>query len=355
MVSPLVRCPSFAKLTRFHAKNSIVFDPLCFETPSRTSVGNNFFCGNNSRLQCSTLTRGKLYNEPIIIGDGLVLGNDSMIEAGVHLEHGLTLGAMSKLCKADSFSCTPHCTFVGSPGFVMRRGFHFQEWHVTCFMEIVDVITSIVFSYYLVLPMLITAYCLFWLLSAIGSDGALYVLARLGLWFVFVILLFFVYGLLSVCFMRMLGQDFEGTISVGSWKFTTKTLLMHIHGFFSSLLSLLPESVMIPIYLRCVGARLTANVSLRSAAFPEPSLLTIGEQTQIGEGATVQCHVFENGGFNLSRIEIGSEVHVGVGVVVLPGVQIGDKSEIDDSSLVFQGERLPTNSKWRGIPCERVG
>ncbi len=92
--------------------------------------------------------------------------------------------------------------------------------------------------------------------------------------------------------------------------------------------------------------------------------ITIGDRTNIQDGTVVHVApgyptVIGNGvsiGHNaiIHGCEIGDNVLVGMGAIILNGAKIGDNSIVGAGSLVTQGKAFPPNSLILGSPAKVV-
>lgn len=73
-----------------------------------------------------------------------------------------------------------------------------------------------------------------------------------------------------------------------------------------------------------------------------------GHPTVIGEGVSIGHNAIIHG------CEIGDNVLVGMGAIVLNGAKIGDNSIVGAGSLVTQGKVFPPNSLIMGSPAKKV-
>ncbi|MEJ1935401.1 acyltransferase [Nostoc sp. NIES-2111] len=93
---------------------------------------------------------------------------------------------------------------------------------------------------------------------------------------------------------------------------------------------------------------LNSGVQIYSAAE-----VRIGPFSRIGDGCIIidsNFHAVHEGQSAASRpINIGRNVWLGRGVIVLPGVTIGDHSVVAAGSVVFND--IPAKQVWRGNPA----
>ena len=107
-----------------------------------------------------------------------------------------------------------------------------------------------------------------------------------------------------------------------------------------------------------IGRNCTINSSFSASV---RALLEIGDEVGIGDRAMVMDHEHapnEDGGFSWdvtepAPVRIGSGVHIGVNVVIMPGVQIGEHARIGANSVVTRS--VPAGATVAGTPARPVG
>lgn len=114
-------------------------------------------------------------------------------------------------------------------------------------------------------------------------------------------------------------------------------------------------------YARWHGARVGQGCRILSPVFPEPYLVSIGDRVTIAPNVTLLTHdgstwLFrdEKGRrFQIARIEIGNDVFIGAGSIILPGVRIGDRVVVGTGSVVTRS--IPSGSVVAGNPARFLG
>ena len=171
-------------------------------------------------------------------------------------------------------------------------------------------------------------------------------------YFLFGLTLILLVGLFRFIFRLRLK---EGTYPMFSgesikWAFLSSLYLM-IHYTFIDFILLTPFANLL---FRLLGAKLGKNVQFNSKYVFDASLLEIGDNTVVGGGAIIDCHMVERGKLKLKKVKIGKNVTLGSHCTVMPGCEIGDKSIIGASAVVLKDTIVPSRDVWFGIPAESM-
>jgi non-ribosomal peptide synthetase-like protein len=119
-------------------------------------------------------------------------------------------------------------------------------------------------------------------------------------------------------------------------------------------LRFLAGTPLLPLYLRLLGSRIAARVHLESHLIAGMDLLTIGAQTCVNADANISCYSLEDGLLKVRRVNIGSNVCIGIRSVVGLDVEIGDGAIIGDHTCIGSGQKIGCNEYWSGSPAKRV-
>jgi len=114
----------------------------------------------------------------------------------------------------------------------------------------------------------------------------------------------------------------------------------------------IPIPVMRLIYL-ALGARLGADTYCAGTIF-DPTFVTIGANTLVGEAALLVPHVIEGGAIAHYRIAIGDNVTIGAYTVVLAGATICSDVVVAANSVVAKNTCMPPGEIWGGTPARRL-
>jgi non-ribosomal peptide synthetase-like protein len=102
---------------------------------------------------------------------------------------------------------------------------------------------------------------------------------------------------------------------------------------------------------RALGARVGRRVLDDGSWFTERSLVTMGDDCVLNEGALIQGHSLEDGVFKSDRIVIGSGCTLGTAAFVHYGVRMEDGAHLAVDSFLMKGETVRAGERWGGNPA----
>jgi non-ribosomal peptide synthetase-like protein len=105
---------------------------------------------------------------------------------------------------------------------------------------------------------------------------------------------------------------------------------------------------------RLLGVRIGRRVFDDGCGIPERSLVTIGNDSMLNTGTTIQCHSLEDGTFKSDYITIGAGCTVGVRAFVHYGVTVGDGAVVEADSFLMKGEEVAPHARWQGNPAREM-
>ena len=107
--------------------------------------------------------------------------------------------------------------------------------------------------------------------------------------------------------------------------------------------------------LRRIGVTVGAGAAWGLESTPDvfwPERITVGEDAVVGYDATLLCHEFLQDEYRTGDVVVGDRAMVGAGVIVLPGVEIGEDAQVAANSLVAHD--VPAGTTVAGVPAEPV-
>ncbi len=171
-------------------------------------------------------------------------------------------------------------------------------------------------------------------------------------YFLFGLTLVLLVGLFRIIFRLKLK---EGAYALFSWESIKWAFLSSLYNMiqytFIDFILVTPFSNLL---FRLLGAKLGKNVQFNSKYVFDASLLEIGDNTVVGGGAIIDCHMVEHGRLKLKKVRIGKNVTLGSHCTIMPGCEIGDKAMIGASAVLLKDTKVEPRDVWFGIPAESM-
>lgn len=165
---------------------------------------------------------------------------------------------------------------------------------------------------------------------------------------------YFIFGLMLVVLVGLFRTLLQLKLKEGThplfspetmkWAFISSLFLM-IHYTFIDFILLTPFANLL---FRLLGAKLGKNVQFNSKYVFDATLLEIGDNTVIGGGAIINCHIVERASLKLKKVKIGSNVLLGSHCTIMPGCEIGDRAIIAAGTIVPKGTIVPARTVYAG-------
>lgn len=182
-------------------------------------------------------------------------------------------------------------------------------------------------------------------------------------WFGYLISLAFaplswIFCICSTCFsIALFGNSFlqpnywlSPEISIWSVGFVKWWSLYKVQEIASKVLAVhLRGTVFLNHWFRMLGAKIATSVLLDTIDITDPSLVSIGEEAVISEGALLQSHEVRNGIPRFSPIRIDQKSFVGPYAVIQKGSTIRDGTEVFALQTCEEGNTYSNNSSANEI------
>lgn len=101
------------------------------------------------------------------------------------------------------------------------------------------------------------------------------------------------------------------------------------------------------------GARVGPQVAIAGVLRDHP-LLDIAEGATIGQNAVITAHAITGAKIELKPVKIGRRAVVGIGSIVMPGVEIGDDGVLAPGAVALIDTKIGANELWGGVPARRL-
>jgi acetyltransferase-like isoleucine patch superfamily enzyme len=120
-----------------------------------------------------------------------------------------------------------------------------------------------------------------------------------------------------------------------------------------------PHRTLRTFFYRMRGSRIGQNVYISPGVFLEehyPELITIEDQVEIGPKTIIVTHdssptcIDKSQGIKRGPVHIKKGAYIGAGVIILPGVTIGERAIIGAGAVVTKD--VPGNVVAKGVPAK---
>ncbi len=107
-------------------------------------------------------------------------------------------------------------------------------------------------------------------------------------------------------------------------------------------------------YYRLCGCHIAIGAQVNSPFLYDSYAVKVGKNAVIGGGATINCHLVEDGHLVLSPVSIGEGATIGGQSAILPGSSIGKNSIVAYNAVVTKRTIIPDGEVWGGIPARKI-
>lgn len=326
--------------------------------PDLLRIGDECFVADDASIGAATYYNGYVALGPAELGNRTFIGNSAFVPANTRFGENTLLGVQSV---PPGESVQPGTSWLGSPslflprrqtaeGFdesltyrpkkrlvAVRLGIEFLRVTLPATllhaMLFADIAASVVLAHHLHVIALSALLPLIYLASGVATIGVVAAIKWLVVgryrprvepnWSHFVWRTEFITGLYESAALPALGEWLMGT-------------------------------PLMPLMLRLFGAQIGRRVYLATSYLTEFDLVTIGDDAEIEQAASLQTHLFEDRVMKMSRVTLGPGAIVGPRSVVLYDATIARDARLEGLSLAMKGETLPAGTAWTGIPA-RLG
>lgn len=108
-----------------------------------------------------------------------------------------------------------------------------------------------------------------------------------------------------------------------------------------------------PLFFSLFGAKIGKNVEIAGKLI-EPSLITLEDYAFVGGGTFITAHAITHDSISLKPVRISRKATIGLGAIILPGVEVGENSIIAPGAVVLRDTKIPANEFWGGVPAKKI-
>lgn len=143
-----------------------------------------------------------------------------------------------------------------------------------------------------------------------------------------------------------------GSRVVAAWRVFNYLAMNNL--FFHYQNGLLP-SHMRKFFSRWLGMKAGGGIISIAGVVVDPYLISLAEDTMVGQDASLLPSSYENGTLTLGRIDVQRGAVIGARSVILPGVTVGRGAMIKAMSVVPANTVIGDGEVWAGIPARKTG
>lgn len=349
--SPLINC--YYRLLGAKIGKNCFIGSINIANHDLITIGDNTSIGYDARLLGYVVEDGWLKIGPINLGANCFVGARSVVNMGCKMEDNASLGDMSML---PSQTTIPAGQFSsGSPAAIALKPANLAS-QPTSFPD-QSAAQSVLYGllHYLCLFFTMTIYYCCYLLgftvtSYFYENGSYCSTILLGTVLGAIVFLASYCFMLFFCKKTLLAKTKSGIYSLKSayyLRYWTLLRMLDIDEIYA-----MADSLYLPFFLRCLGAKLGKQVEMGEAPHFSPDLLTVGEGGFTASSVALAWPTIHRGLISFSPVIVGKRAFVG-NMGLLPG-----GAEIGEGGLLGCMSIPPTNNKasvantaWLGSPA----
>jgi non-ribosomal peptide synthetase-like protein len=322
-------------------------------------IGHESFLADSVNVGPPVVINGYMIFRTTEVGTRSFLGNSSVLPTGSKVEDGCLIGVLSIIPSSPEEAKMKEASWLGSPPMFLpnrQKSPEFPEKYTFKPTFSLFMMRGIIEFFKITVPFAIAS-----ILLLIFYNYS-YILFRSGNYLKFIYEAPLILILLSVSTI-FFGWFFK-TVLIGRYKPDAKPLWSTfvwrnefinsisenlVYPFFESMFLGTPFA---PIYFRIMGCKIGNKVFMETTEITEFDLVTIGDESVLNFGCTIQTHLFEDRIMKMSDVNIGKACTIGSLSVILYDTKMHDHSLLQGLSLIMKGETLPDNTRWQGSPCQ---
>ena len=322
-------------------------------------IGHESFLADSVNVGPPVVINGYMIFRTTEVGNRSFLGNSAVLPTGSKVEDGCLIGVLSITPSLPEETKMKDASWLGSPPMFLpnrQKSPEFPEKYTFKPTFSLFLMRGIIEFFKITLPFAIAS-----ILLLIFYNYS-YILFKSGNYLKFIYEAPLILILLSVSTI-FFGWLFK-TILIGRYKPDSKPLWSTfvwrnefinsisenlVYPFFESMFLGTPFA---PIYFRIMGCKIGKKVFMETTEITEFDLVTIGDDSALNFGCTIQTHLFEDRVMKMSDVNIGKACTIESLSVILYDTKMNDHSLLQGLSLIMKGETLPKNTHWQGSPCQ---
>jgi non-ribosomal peptide synthetase-like protein len=327
--------------------------------PDLLTLEDGSFVADMASVGSATYANGHVAFQPTVIGSRAFVGNAAFIPAGSHLGEATLIGVRSvpPAARVDAGS-----SWLGSPPFNLPRRELFDEFtEAQTFSPsrrrvrtryAIEALRIVLPSTILALAMFATLYGMSYVAVNWGPAATVVLapLMALGSSVVVVLLVAAMKWAIVGRYRRRVEPLWSGFVR--RTEFVTG---IYEAAAVPALLAWLTGTPLLGPVLRLFGARIGRRTLIETTYLTEFDLVDVGDDVAIGDGVSLQTHLFEDRVMKMAYVVVRDRASIGSKSVVLYDSVVEEDVTLGALSLVMKGETLPAGTSWCGIPAQKLG
>ena len=351
--------PPWLRLTGARIGKRAEISTVNYISTDLLEIGKESFLADSVNICPPLIINGFMILRNTRVGTRSFLGNSAVLPTGSKIEDGCLIGVLSITPSLPEEAKMKDASWLGSPPMFLpnrQESPKFPEKYTFKPTFSLYLMRGVIEFFKITLPFAIASILL------LAFYNYAYIIFKSGHYMRFLYEAPLILLLLSISTI-FIGWLFK-TILVGKYKPDAKPLWNTfiwrnefinsisenlVYPFFENMLLGTPLA---PVYFRIMGCKIGKKVFMETTEITEFDLVTIGNESALNFGCTIQTHLFEDRVMKMSTVNIGKACTVGSLSVVLYDTKMHDNSQLQGLSLIMKGESLPENTKWQGSPCQ---
>ncbi len=351
--------PPWLRLTGARIGKRAEISTVNYISTDLLKIGNESFLADSVNVGPPVIINGYMIFRTTEVGSRSFLGNSAVLPTGSKVEDGCLIGVLSIIPSMAEDAQMKDASWLGSPPMFLpnrQKSPEFPEKYTFKPTLSLYLLRGIIEFFKISLPFAIAS------ILMILFYNYSYILFKSGSYLRFFYeapLLLMVLGLSTM----FIGWFFK-TILIGRYHPDAKPLWSTfvwrnefinsisenlVYPFFETMLLGTPFA---PVYFRIMGSKIGKKVFMETTEITEFDLVTIGDESALNYGCTIQTHLFEDRVMKMSDVVIGKACTIGSLSVILYDTKMHDNSLLRGLSLIMKGESLPESTHWQGSPCQ---
>ncbi|MGC1390853.1 MAG: Pls/PosA family non-ribosomal peptide synthetase [Bacteroidales bacterium] len=323
------------------------------------NIGHESFLADSVNVGPPVVVNGNMLFRTTTVGIRSFLGNSSVLPPGSKVEDGCLIGVLSITPSLPEEAKMKQASWLGSPPMFLpnrQKSPEFPEKYTFKPTFFLYLMRGIIEFFKITMPFAIASILIFifynysYILFKPGNYLRFIFEAPIALFLLSISTIFFGW-FFKTALIGKYKTDAKPLWSTFVWRneFINSISENLVYPFFEFIFLGTPFA---PVYFRIMGCKIGKKVFMETTEITEFDLVTIGNESALNYGCTIQTHLFEDRVMKMSDVNIGKTCTIGPLSVILYDTKMHDHSLLQGLSLIMKGETLPENTHWHGSPCQ---